>query len=600
MKSDSSVEDNAGETFGTDRPDRFWIVGCISITAVAVFLRFYDLTVKPLHHDEGVNGFFLTSLFREGVYKYDPANYHGPTLYYISLAFAKAFGLETFSVRASVAVFGVLIVVMAFFLRRYIGNFGSLFAGLFLAISPGMVYLSRYFIHEIFFVFLGFAIVLSLIYFIERRKAGVFALATTALLLFICFLPSTLNLANYLASTNTTALWAYRAGFFLVEIVLIVVVMRMLLAWNDGRPIYFLLASALTSLLFATKETAFITLGTMIIAVACVWIWRRIYRLKVTDATEDAIDDTHFSWINFRSALGGGTDLLLILVAAAVVFVYLGVLFFSSFFTYPEGVRAAFEAYAIWTKTGSKDHTQNGFWAYVKWGFESEAPLFVLSAVGTLLAFLKARHRFAMFASLWAFGLLLAYSIIPYKTPWLAISFVLPMCFVAGYAINELIVSKNSSLRTLAVLLALGATAVLSYQTYDTNFVRPDDEDMTYVYAHTTREFLDLMAEVKHYAEVSGKGTEAKIDIVSPDYWPMVWYLKDYKQALFHARTVPAENSEMIIAKKNEQDSEVIRLYSAKYAYVGTFALRSGVDLVLLVRKDLAGDSAQELYKLNK
>lgn len=600
MKSVSSVEDNAGEITDTDRPDRFWIVGCVSITVVAVFLRFYDLTLKPFHHDEGVNGFFLTSLFREGIYKYDPANYHGPTLYYISLSFAKAFGLETFSVRASVAVFGVLIVVMAFFLRRYIARVGSLFAGLFLAISPGMVYISRYFIHEIFFVFVGFAIVLSLIYFIERRKAGVFAIATTVLLLFICFLPSTLNLANYLASTNTTTLWAYRAGFFLVEIVLIVVVLRMLLAWNDGRPIYFLLASALASLLFATKETAFITLGTMIIAVACVWIWRRIYRAKAADATEDAIDDTHLGWRNFRSALGGGTDLLLILVAAAVVFVYLGVLFFSSFFTYPEGVRAAFEAYAIWTKTGSKDHTQNGFWAYVKWGFESEAPLFVLSAVGTLIAFLKARHRFAMFASLWAFGLLLAYSIIPYKTPWLAISFVLPMCIVAGYAINELIVSKNSSLRTLAVLLALGATAILSYQTYDTNFVRPDDEDMTYVYAHTTREFLNLMAEVKHYAEVSGKGTEAKIDIVSPDYWPMVWYLKDYKQALFHAHIVPAENSEMIIAKKNEQDAEVIRLYSAKYAYVGTFALRSGVDLVLLVRKDLAGDAGQELYKLNK
>jgi len=38
----------------------------------------------PLHHDEGVNGNFLVRLVREGAYNYDPANYHGPTLYYFA------------------------------------------------------------------------------------------------------------------------------------------------------------------------------------------------------------------------------------------------------------------------------------------------------------------------------------------------------------------------------------------------------------------------------------------------------------------------------------------------------------------------------------
>src|SRR3954452_20499116 len=91
--------------------DRVWFVLAGLITVLAAVLRFISLTLKPLHHDEGVNGFFLTNLVRDGVYKYDPANYHGPTLYYISLPFIKLFGLETFSVRASVAIFGVLTVV---------------------------------------------------------------------------------------------------------------------------------------------------------------------------------------------------------------------------------------------------------------------------------------------------------------------------------------------------------------------------------------------------------------------------------------------------------------------------------------------------------
>src|SRR5688500_7312636 len=150
-KSEEQITETQSEETGYDIS---WLISCAVITAVATVLRFIALGTKPFHHDEGVNGWFLTTLFRDGTYKYDPANYHGPTLYYISLAFTKAFGLETFPVRWSVAIWGVFMVVLAFWLRRYIGRTGSLFAALLLGLSPGMVFISRYFIHEIFFVFL--------------------------------------------------------------------------------------------------------------------------------------------------------------------------------------------------------------------------------------------------------------------------------------------------------------------------------------------------------------------------------------------------------------------------------------------------------------
>ena len=124
----------ADEPSGWDIP---WLASCAAIVVLATFMRFYALGMRVLHHDEGVNGHFLTTLFRDGVYKYDPANYHGPTLYYISLAFVKVLGLETFTIRASVAVWGVLLVILTFFLRRKIGKIGSLFAALFLTLSPG-------------------------------------------------------------------------------------------------------------------------------------------------------------------------------------------------------------------------------------------------------------------------------------------------------------------------------------------------------------------------------------------------------------------------------------------------------------------------------
>jgi uncharacterized protein (TIGR03663 family) len=765
--------------------DYLWFACCALVTAVASFVRFFWLELKPLHHDEGVNGYFLTNLFRNGEYKYDPANYHGPDLYYIALGFSKVFGLNTLSIRWSVAIFGVLIVLLAFYLRRYIGKTGALFAAFFLALSPGMTYISRYFIHEILFVFFSFGIVVAILCFIEKRRAGLGAIVWTSLLLLICFLPSALNLANvienwlkveqFIGAENSAVLWTLRGLFVLIEAALVFFVMRMLLAWNEGQPIYLLLASASTVLLFATKETAFITIGTMLIAVVCVWIWRKIaasenfhknkFRIflipsallvaaipfsvllersgfykssekasfytglkaiyenfnaahggtqfylfwgivalcvataavwimfvlfnrdenpgdpaeRIADPEDlkiDAKTDGHLTWENFRarttaadtaefalvnSAVWGATivvvwlfvryavdlliawksgksisaalnkidlsnvdfwiltiafmllilagilwktgkpqkvstDLVLMSVAVVVVFLYVGALFFSSFFTYPEGLKGAFEAYAVWTKTGKTDHTQNGFWAYVRWGMIIESPLLLLSGLGTLIAFYKARHRFAMFAGLWAIGLFAAYTLIPYKTPWLALSFLLPMCIVAGYGIGELINSPKIVEKIAGGVLAGAASVILAYQTYDINFVRYDDDRMPYIYAHTRREFLDLIRQVEYYADKSGQGKQAKIEIVSPDYWSMPWYLNDYSNAIFQGKPIDVSSAEMIIAKKDEQDAEIVSRYAIRYRVAGTYTLRPGVDLVLLVRRDIADSDTKDIY----
>jgi len=574
-----------------------WLLGCIAITAIAVFLRFYWLELKPLHHDEGVNGFFLITLFRDGIYKYDPSNYHGPTLYYVALAFTKMFGLNTISIRASVAIFGVLTVVLAFFLKDYIGKIGSLAAALLLALSPGMVFISRYFIHELLFVFFSFGIVIGVLYFIEKRKAGVFAIATMTFLLIICFLPNVLSLADTFGEENATLTRFVRIGLFAVEAVLVFLIMRMLLAWNEGRAIYLLLASASAVLLFATKETAFITIGTMAIACACVWIWRKLYKALFGEPKQNELEPVELNWTNFRARLGDQSDLTLLIAAVSVVFIYVGVLFFSSFFTYAEGVSGAFKAYAIWTKTGSKDHTMHGWFGYLKWGKQLELPIFLLSVAGILIAFVKARHRFAMFAGLWAFGLFIAYSIIPYKTPWLALSFILPMCIVAGYAVNELLTNKDVVIRALGGLVLFLAAGILGYQTYDLNFQKYDDDSLAYVYAHTRRGFHDLIHQIEYYADKSGKGKDASIEIVSPEYWSMPWYMREYPKAIFHGNLMDTITSEMIVASTAQKD-ELNRRYAANYKYIGTYALRPGVDLILLVRKDLADANAKEIYTI--
>lgn len=656
---------------GTVTPERDYVwLGCSAfITVIAAFLRFFMLDLKPFHHDEGVNGFFLKTLFKDGIYKYDPANYHGPTLYYISVAFAKVFGLNTISVRASMAIFGVLMVVLVLYLRRYIGRVGALTAALFVALSPGMVFISRYFIHEIFFVFLSIAVFLSVMLFIEKRKAGPGAIAWMSVLLFTGLAPFALTFSKFIGGTNEGALFAFRIAFFLGAAAGAYYFVRRLLQWDEGRPIYLLLASASVALFFATKETAFITLGTMAIACVSVWIWKWIREnrtfennlsgimlavhaavvlaiLYKSDTVGDAgkwLSDTflpqskpaetfvfysiiflligaivawimflgdikkanqshlaepvELTWQNFRRGLGENREFILIIAAMATTFIYVSVVFFTSFFTYPEGIKKAFEAYAIWTKTGNKDHTQSGMVGYLKWGMKVEAPIMILSVLGGLVALLRGKHRFAMFISFCALGIFMAYSIIPYKTPWLALSFLLPMCIAAGYGIGELFESKNRNLKAAAAALAVVGSALLAYQTYQHNFVRYDDEDMTYVYAHTRRGFLDMIREIERYADKSGKGKDAVIEIVSPDYWPMTWYMNDYK-ANFHGSLVDASTSEMVVAKKNDQDTAMIQRYSPHYKMAGVYPLRPGVNLVLLVRNDLADPKDVDVNKV--
>jgi uncharacterized protein (TIGR03663 family) len=650
--------------------DAVWFAASGVIIAVSAFLRFYWLELKPFHHDEGVNGFFLTTLFRDGTYHYDPANYHGPTLYYITLAFTKVFGLSTIPVRSSVAIFGVLTVILVLFLRRYLGRIGSLAAATFVALSPGMVYISRYFIHEIFFVFCSLAVVVAVVFFIEKRKAGPFSIFWFALILLVCFLPSAMNLATTIGGQNTGVLWALRIGFIIVELTIVFFIIRMLLSWDGGRPVYLLLASASAALMFATKETTFITLGTMLIACASVWVWRGIalsdgFRrhlfgviigflivvlaalLLNLNAANDGIkfltnffigdgqtqetfafytlivltvltvaawirflsgsirsnettlaEPAKLTWKNFREGMGGGTDLLLLVTALAAIFIYLNIVFFSSFFSYKEGVGKAFEAYTIWSKTGNKEHTQNGMLAYLKWGMKVESPLLLLSSFGAVVALIRAKHRFAVFTAFWAFGLFAAYTLIPYKTPWLALSFYLPMCLIAGYGINELAGVKNIWSKVLAGALAAVAALMLAYQAYDLSFVRYDDEEMGYVYAHTKRPFMEMIDKINYYADKSGMGRATAIEVVSPDYWPMPWYTNDYPNANYHGVMVDANSSEMIVAKKNDQDAEVVKRFASHYKLDGIYPLRPGVELMLLVRKDIADPQTIDLYKL--
>src|SRR5436190_13096056 len=177
--------------------ERTWICSALAILFVGAFLRLFKLTLVPLHHDEGVNGNFLLSLVRDGKYFYDPQNYHGPTLYYFSAIIpwivrffggkvaGDKYGLTTFNIRLVTVLFGIGTIWLALCLRKRLGMIGALSAAGLIAISPGAVYLSRYFIHESLFVFFTLGIVVAALKYYDTSNGVYLLLASISAALMV-------------------------------------------------------------------------------------------------------------------------------------------------------------------------------------------------------------------------------------------------------------------------------------------------------------------------------------------------------------------------------------------------------------------------------
>ena len=522
-----------------ERPDaaaisaRAWWVACLFVMAAAAFVRLYALGLKPMHHDEGVNGFFLTNLYREGVYRYDPSNYHGPTLYYFALAVTKlkAFlfgepGLGTIAVRLVPAAFGIATVWLALCLRRHIGAVGALTAAALIALSPGNVYISRYFIHEAQFVFFTLGIVVASLRFRETAD-----------------------------------------------------------------PVYLMLAAISAALLTATKETALISL----VVLGLAWAVSVLY-LKL--AGRGGGGRVHWeqrpapakgkpprgAGEGIVEKLGGRRNAALMAGVAVLLFVFVNVLFYSSFFTHWEGVGGSLESLKIWAKTGTKEHG-HPWYTYLRWLLQEEAPLLLLGAAGSVLALVR-RDRFGVFAGAWAFGILAAYSLIPYKTPWLMLSFTVPLAVVGGYAVNGIYtLSRGWPPRLAAAAVALAALAVCGVQAARLNFYYYDNDKYPYVYAHTYREFLPLVNQIDSLAKRAGSGRRTGITVAAPEYWPLPWYLRDYERVGFFGRMT--ETEEPLVVGADDQAEELEAALGDGYARVNSYPLRPGVTLVLYARRDL-------------
>jgi uncharacterized protein (TIGR03663 family) len=133
------------------------------ILGLAVFLRFFWLGIKPPHFDEGINGWFVDQVMKNGFYKYDPTNYHGPLHFYVLLVSEALFGRNVWALRLPVVLVSIGCVWLCFRFEPLIGRNVSRIAALAMAVSPGFIFYGRYSIHEAWLVLFSMMFILGLL-----------------------------------------------------------------------------------------------------------------------------------------------------------------------------------------------------------------------------------------------------------------------------------------------------------------------------------------------------------------------------------------------------------------------------------------------------
>jgi predicted membrane-bound mannosyltransferase len=160
---------------------------------------------------------------------------------------------------------------------------------------------------------------------------------------------------------------------------------------------------------------------------------------------------------------------------------------------------------------------------------------------------------------------------------------MLPLVLMAGYALEQCY--EQRSLRIFASLVALAAVAFSLNQAIDISFFHYDDDSYPYVYAHTRRDFVSLVHEIESIAASNPAGKDIGITVMSPEHWPMPWYLRDYTHVGYWGHVV--ETSEPMVIALEPQTYDAEQVLGDRYRRYSSHDLRPGNRLVLYVRKDI-------------
>ena len=447
---------------------------------------------RTFHPDEANQAFTAGRLLETGVYRYNPQDHHGPTLYYAAATLQKAAGrdstatLDPTLLRCTPLLFAVLAIVFgALATRKLAGRIwhGIIFA-LLLGTSPIFVFFATDFIQEMLLAAFTMMMFWSAVNYLYPR----------------------------LSSTQTLkpATWALIFGIA-------------------------------AGLAFATKETAVLA---FIAAGIAFMVSRLTFYVPIAIFKPDSPTLPPKPEIP-NVKIHPSTSLHAILAFAG--FFLTAFLLYSSFASNWQGVYNAFiTAPLAYLHRATGDATSQGaaahvhpWWQYLKWMFTFNWRFSMIP----LLAAFAVTFRPRGFLHLYAIALLLLYSFIPYKTPWCALQIVLPLAAAPCAALPTCSgIRSRIVVALLATAVSLNAIGIFAMNR------DPDAKDIPYNYASASPQVKALASLIidkvaanpipstpdtkpptSNHQPSATINPFAAIALPAEDTWPLPFYLRSIK-----------------------------------------------------------------------
>ena len=484
---------------------------------IACVLRLPDRAVRPMHVDETTQALKLKEML-EGRYRYDPVDHHGPTLLYSTVPLKWLGGAKTWSdlteslLRLTPALYGLGLLFLVVLLR---GGFSSLqmaWGALAVAVSPVMVFYSRYFIMETLLVFFTFASIgCGWRFYVTRHTGWVVASGLFAGLMHATKETCVLHYAamgGALLLVGIAELFSAGAGLGVVN-------RNRKNPLKKNQILAFLLAAVFGSVLIFSQ---FFT------------DWRGV---------PDSIA-TYFQMIGRAGGQGHEKP-----------FFYYLQLIWGKAMVAGDG----FEFRYLPQLLGFTDS------ARIVWG---ERLLLILGIIGIISSFgtaparLQSQHL-ARFFACYSILTFLIYSLISYKTPWCVMGAWHGMLIMAGVgarAVIGLFESRPGRVAmSAALLLGFAHTGLLAYRASRTH---AGDSRNPLNYSLTSRDVLQWAEKLERFSEVDPKGKNLSIvQLDAKGGWPLPWYLaRKFPNYYWEGGKIPdLAGADVILAGETERET---------------------------------------------
>ena len=557
-------------------------IAFLAIVLLAAILRFWDLGTRAVHHDESLHGYYSWFMAEGGGFTHNPL-LHG-TVQFIATSFVfRLFGASDATLRLLPALLGTIVVALPYLLYRHrMGTLGALSASVLLAISPGILYFSRFARNDIYMVLITLILFWTMWAYMDSRRLRYLVIASATLavgfatkeiMYLLVLVPLTFLFLAHVGDAKRlirTPLrdWPPAAVFGLILTTLVlpmgaagIALFQNVLGLHLANP-----DSGVT-----VEQGAVANLPGPVGAPisqepgVTTWIIERLsglpgigFELANLDEIRNPAAGTLFgiqaldiAVFTLLALFGVGAALGIIwhrrhwLIIAGVFWLLIAVLF-TTLFTNGIGFGSGvWQSLGYWVAQQDVGRgSQPWYYYFMVLSVYELLPLAVALITGFFI--LKRRPAFMTFDVFLIYWFVLALVLLLMageKMPWLSIHLTLPIIMIAGRGLGQYLpraviyireLSGQADVRRVGHVVAVGGLAVLLILTARSSvrasFENGDVPVEMLVYTQTSPALEQAVDEIDRYAAITGDGQHlpVTVDTAHGFSWPWHWYLRDY------------------------------------------------------------------------